>query len=260
MIESSRPQGAHAVNRVVDQLLGHQLGHPLLVAVDGVPGAGQAVVARALVAAIEGRGRVAVHLSSDGSPEFVETVVHQPGAPSDAVVVVDGAFLQREPLAEVWDEVVFVDAEQHDPYLDEHPAQRATIVVGAGPVLRRIGGTGSATVQLFSYGTLRLPQVQVAHFGRELDGTPDTLPAHRADWVTITDPAVIADSGTDRHPIVRPSTDPSDSVPGTLLTLTTTDLAAADTYEVPAYHRVPVDLGSGTRAWTYLAVNPATPS
>ncbi|SER25289.1 Gamma-glutamyl cyclotransferase, AIG2-like [Actinokineospora terrae] len=211
------------------------------------------------MAAVEGRGRAAIHLTADGSPDFVETVVHQPGAPSDAVVVVDGAFLQREPLAEVWDEVVFVTADRHDPYLDELPAERATIVVDDGPVLRRIGGTHSATVQLFSYGTLRFPQVQVAHFGRELDGTPDTLLAHRADWITITDPAVIADSGTDQHPIVHPSTDPTDSVPGTLLTLTTTDLAAADTYEVPAYHRVPVNLGSGTRAWTYLAVNPATP-
>lgn len=210
-------------------------------------------------------------------------------APEDAVLVVDGSFLQRAPLAGQWDEVVFLNADlavarargtRRDAdqlgglaaaenafdrryhaacrrYLaEEHPATRATIVVGNDdvdhPVLRRIGGDHDATARLFSYGTLCLPQVQAARFGRELAGVPDTLPGHRTDWVTITDPGVIRDSGTARHPIVRQSADPADTVPGTLFTVTTTELAAADTYEVDDYRRVAVRLGSGTIAWVYL--------
>jgi len=95
--------------------------------------------------------------------------------------------------------------------------------------------------------------VQHQQFGRQLDDTSDTLPGHRADWVTITDPDVVAVSGTDRHPIVRYTGDPTDSVAGTVLTLSTAELAAADIYEVDDYHRVHADLGSGTPAWVYLA-------
>ncbi|WP_321161248.1 gamma-glutamylcyclotransferase family protein [Verminephrobacter eiseniae] len=35
------------------------------------------------------------------------------------------------------------------------------------------------TEYLFSYGTLRLEPVQIATFGRKLDGAPDRLPGHR---------------------------------------------------------------------------------
>lgn len=105
-------------------------------------------------------------------------------APADAVLVVDGSFLQRHELAGLWDEVVFADtsfplarqrgtrrdtklfgnlaqAEQafdnryHAAcrrYLAEvDPASHATIVVGNDdfdhPVLRRIGGKHTSTDQ-----------------------------------------------------------------------------------------------------------------
>ncbi|HEU5475606.1 MAG TPA: hypothetical protein VFV67_33610 [Actinophytocola sp.] len=209
-------------------------------------------------------------------------------ATPDTVLLVDGSFLQR--LAGLWDETLFLDTSfpiarhrgthrdatllgglanaetayanryhaacRH--YLDEHdPATNATIVVANDdldhPLLHRIGGTKNDTVALFSYGTLQLPQVQLDRFGRRLTGTPDALPGHRTDWITITDPAVITTSGTDRHPIVRNTGNPADTTPGTLLHLTTTELAAADTYEVDAYRRTRTHLASGTPAWSYLS-------
>ncbi|MEU9117690.1 hypothetical protein AB0D04_39660 [Streptomyces sp. NPDC048483] len=105
-------------------------------------------------------------------------------APADAVLVVDGSFLQRHELAGLWDEVVFADtsflvARQRGTRRDttlfgssaqaEHafdhryhaacrlylaevdPAAHATIVVGNDdldhPVLRRIGGKHTGTGQ-----------------------------------------------------------------------------------------------------------------
>lgn len=123
-------------------------------------------------------------------------------AERDAILIVDGSFLQRSELAGLWDEVVFVDtelsrakargssrdAEQFGSveiaekafddryhaacrrYLHEvDPESSASIVVNnddlAEPALRRIGGATNAVVPLFSYGTLQLPDVQVAHSG-----------------------------------------------------------------------------------------------
>jgi hypothetical protein len=63
---------------------------------------------------------------------------------------------------------------------------------------------------------------------------------------------VIADSGADEHPLVVPSSDPSDVVRGSVLALTSAELAAADEYEVDDYARVEVILTSGIRAWAYL--------
>lgn len=217
--------------------------------------------------------------------------VHEPPSTAgpDAVMLVDGTFLQRAELAPHWDETIYLDVdyalaldravrrdaggvfrdrreaervyrERYHPacrmYADEvDPAGRAGVLIGGDDPdrleLRRIGGPEGATARLFSYGTLQLPAVQREHFGRELPGAPDSLPGYRADWVTITDPDVIAVSGTDRHPIARRTGDPADALPGTVLTLSSTELAAADRYEVDDYRRVPVRLCSGTPAWFY---------
>lgn len=220
-----------------------------------------------------------------------DTPVDEPPvtAAEDTVLVVDGSFLQRD-LAGRWDDVVFVDTaldvarrrgtrrdadafggvEQATRAYEQryHAASRrylaevdpragATVVVGnddvAHPVLHRIGGPADVTVSLFSYGTLRSPSVQIGHFGRRLTGERDVLPGYRQDWVTITDPAVVTTSGTDRHPIVHHTGNPADTVDGTVLTLTTAELAAADLYEVDDYHRTRARLASGSAAWVYLA-------
>ncbi|WP_326641469.1 gamma-glutamylcyclotransferase [Streptosporangium sp. NBC_01755] len=105
---------------------------------------------------------------------------------------------------------------------------------------------------LFSYGTLRQREVQLSTFGRELDGTPDLLPGYTVTTVEITDPDVIAVSGTARHPIVRATGDLSHAVEGTVFAITDAELAAADDYEVADYRRVFVRLASGVLAWVYI--------
>ncbi|GAA1632130.1 gamma-glutamylcyclotransferase family protein [Catellatospora bangladeshensis] len=105
---------------------------------------------------------------------------------------------------------------------------------------------------LFSYGTLRDPAVQQANFGRLLDGREDALPGYRVELVEITDPDVLAVSGQDHHPIVMPSGDRADQVPGTVFEVSDEELAAADLYEVDDYRRVLVELASGAHAWVYV--------
>ncbi|MFF3013497.1 gamma-glutamylcyclotransferase family protein [Streptomyces sp. NPDC057939] len=105
---------------------------------------------------------------------------------------------------------------------------------------------------LFSYGTLQSEQVQLARFGRLLEGSPDALPGYRTTYVKITDPDVIAASGSDLHPLVVPSTADADAVDGTLFRITDSELAAADDYEVDDYARSEVTLRSGATAWAFL--------
>ncbi|MFT4226781.1 gamma-glutamylcyclotransferase family protein [Micropruina sp.] len=108
--------------------------------------------------------------------------------------------------------------------------------------------------RVFSYGTLRQENVQRALFGRPVVTVADALPGYRLDWLTITDPEVIATSGSDRHPILRPGS-ATDVVPGAYLELDDHELAQADAYEVDDYVRTAVTLASGTPAWVYLAAD-----
>jgi len=104
---------------------------------------------------------------------------------------------------------------------------------------------------LFSYGTLQLPSVQNAIFGRLLPGEPDAVVGYTLGEVRITDPAVLAASGSDTHPALVPSTDAGSTVTGTVFRLSDEQLAAADEYEVDAYVRVRYPLRSGRSAWVY---------
>jgi gamma-glutamylcyclotransferase (GGCT)/AIG2-like uncharacterized protein YtfP len=111
---------------------------------------------------------------------------------------------------------------------------------------------------VFSYGTLRQPEVQRALYGREVPTVDDALPGWRLDWVAITDSDVIRTSGSDRHPILRrtPDTDAgdaADAVSGARLELDDAGLAATDRYEVGDYVRIEATLASGVIAWVYVA-------
>jgi hypothetical protein len=109
------------------------------------------------------------------------------------------------------------------------------------------------TIRLFSYGTLQLERVQLSTFGRLLHGTADAMVGYRLEPVEITDPEVIAISGTNMHTNLVLSDDPADEVGGTVFEITAAELAAADDYEVDGYERVSVRLRSGAEAFVYIA-------
>jgi len=107
------------------------------------------------------------------------------------------------------------------------------------------------TDSIFSFGTLQLPDVQTALFGRSIPTTPDSLVGWTVGTVQIRDPEVIELSGTDIHPALIQSKD-SDVVPGAVLAVTPEELAAADHYERVSYRRIKVVLVSGNPAWVYV--------
>ena len=107
-------------------------------------------------------------------------------------------------------------------------------------------------VQLFSYGTLQLERVQWETFGRKLEGNGDALLGFKQTVLEITDPEVLNISGERFHPIVVASSDPTDTVAGTVFWITPEELSAADRYEVADYQRVEAGLVSGGRAWVYV--------
>ena len=114
---------------------------------------------------------------------------------------------------------------------------------------------------LFSYGTLQLPSVQVATFGRRLEGDPDTLKGWVEREVEITDPEVLRRSGRTHHPVLVPGE--GAPIAGTVFAVTEAELAAADAYEVADYARAELRLGSGRTAWVYVSAahaNAATPA
>ena len=112
---------------------------------------------------------------------------------------------------------------------------------------------------LFSYGTLRQSNVQLAVFGRQLTGREDALPGYRLEPVRITDADVIATSGADIHMIALPSGNREDRVPGTVFDVALADLEAADQYEVGDYRRALVRLESGLDAFLYVARDEKAP-
>ena len=105
--------------------------------------------------------------------------------------------------------------------------------------------------RLFSYGTLRQPEVQRALFGRELEMLPDTLIGYRLSTVVIGEASVVETSGLEVHLVVVPTGDAADRVEGVVVGLTPEELAAADAYETADYARVTVTLASGLEAFLY---------
>jgi gamma-glutamylcyclotransferase (GGCT)/AIG2-like uncharacterized protein YtfP len=107
-------------------------------------------------------------------------------------------------------------------------------------------------ILLFSYGTLRQPDVQRDNYRRLLDGVPDALRGYRLQPLAISDPDVVRISGKSVHAIACATGDPADVVEGSVFRLTAAELAATDRYEVDVYARVEVELVSGARAFVYV--------
>jgi Gamma-glutamyl cyclotransferase, AIG2-like len=104
---------------------------------------------------------------------------------------------------------------------------------------------------LFSYGTLQQTDVQMASFGRMLEGKPDALPGWRREMVEITDAEVLAKSGERFHPILVPGGE-ADEIPGMVFEISEAELLRADAYEVSDYKRIAARLKSGVEAFVYV--------
>jgi len=81
------------------------------------------------------------------------------------------------------------------------------------------------TEYLFSYGTLQSEEVQLATFGRKLEGTPDVLAGYRLVMITIRDEDFVRKSGTAEHRNLQFTGNSSDVVEGVVLKLTRRELA-----------------------------------
>jgi hypothetical protein len=109
--------------------------------------------------------------------------------------------------------------------------------------------------ELFTYGTLQLEEVQLATFGRLLEGRPDALLGYRLVPITIQDEAFVVKSGTAQHRNLQFTGNSSDLVEGKVFVVTMDELKQSDAYEPEGYGRVKVRLRSGTNAWVYLATD-----
>jgi gamma-glutamylcyclotransferase (GGCT)/AIG2-like uncharacterized protein YtfP len=107
---------------------------------------------------------------------------------------------------------------------------------------------------LFSYGTLQQEEVQLATFGRRLEGSPDALPGYRLVMIRIEDQDFVIKSGTADHRNIHFTGSESDFVEGIVFRVTKTELEHSDAYEPIGYERFVVQLRSGTKAWVYLNV------
>ena len=108
------------------------------------------------------------------------------------------------------------------------------------------------TENLFTYGTLQIEEVQLATFGRRLEGYADALPEYALKTIEIRDQDFVAKSGTAIHRNLQFTGDSSDFVEGTVYSVTRQELEQADAYEPDGYRRVLVQLRSGAKAWVYL--------
>ncbi|WP_240007257.1 gamma-glutamylcyclotransferase family protein [Pseudaquidulcibacter saccharophilus] len=107
---------------------------------------------------------------------------------------------------------------------------------------------------LFSYGTLNHPNVQIATFGRVLEGEEDAAIGYELQDILINDFDVISKSGKTTHQILV-ATDKKDSVvSGKLYYVSPQELRHADDYEVEQYGRREITLKSGKKAWVYMAI------
>jgi hypothetical protein len=107
--------------------------------------------------------------------------------------------------------------------------------------------------KLFSYGTLQRETIQLATFGRKLEGRPDVLVGYSSSFVPISDQQVVTKSGETHYRNILFTGDAADVIDGTVFDVTDEELRSADSYEADEnYERVIVVLKSGTTAWVYM--------
>lgn len=105
---------------------------------------------------------------------------------------------------------------------------------------------------LFSYGTLQLPNVQLKLFGRLVEMTPDALVGYKKEMIRIKIDSVINSSGLEEHLIIDYTGNEADVVDGVVLSISSEELQHADEYETEDYKRIAVTMKSGKTAWVYV--------
>jgi hypothetical protein len=111
---------------------------------------------------------------------------------------------------------------------------------------------------LFSYGTLQQEPVQLATFGRALEGQRDELRRYERAFVPVSDPALVARHGMTVTDTVAFTGRVEDTVSGTTLEVTDEEIARSDEYETPFdYDRIFLTLASGRAAWVYRHIGSA---
>ena len=101
-------------------------------------------------------------------------------------------------------------------------------------------------IQLFTYGTLQDPRIQLKLFGKTLIGKPDTLMGFHQKQILL---------GAQYYPTLVQK-DPQyseEKITGTCYTLSQRDLTICDYYEGTAYQRIRVELVSKNTAWVYIS-------
>lgn len=106
--------------------------------------------------------------------------------------------------------------------------------------------------KLFSYGTLQQEAVQLATFGRKLNGMSDVLIGFVLSQLEIKDPSVIKTSGLSTHPILNYTGLETDTIAGMVFDVTPEQVQQSDEYEVDDYRRMAAKLESGEHAWVYV--------
>ena len=107
---------------------------------------------------------------------------------------------------------------------------------------------------LFSYGTLQKDKVQLALFGRILQGWTDTLRGYKVVSIEIKDKAFLSKGEGNLQQTLVISHNNNDAIKGTVFEITEEELLYADKYEPDNYKRRKVMLQSGKEAWIYTAV------
>lgn len=108
---------------------------------------------------------------------------------------------------------------------------------------------------LFSYGTLQRDDIQMATFGRLLNGQLDELVGYEPALVKIEDAALAARLGKTHHNDVAFNGLDGSRVAGMAFEITHAELASCDGYEAEFfYERVVAKLASGRETWVYVHV------
>ena len=112
------------------------------------------------------------------------------------------------------------------------------------------------TEYLFSYGTLQAEAVQLASFGRKLEGEQDALAGYALSLIPLQGAAHVTHPGAAHLRNAQFTGNASDLVEGVRFAVTREELERADAYERTAdYHRVRVKLRSGREAWVYTSIH-----